>query len=301
MDPGQNARQAPRIRERVQVARACQDRVVVRPRMDSPAPIVSSHAPGGSRQDPGGVGQGRGGRRQIQNDAHRDELDQAVDRGDDRDHDEQREGNVPPRIAELSRRRRRVLEAGVGEEEEERRLSQPAALGGGDAAEAVPVEGEDPRGDQEEEGNDLPHHEEDGRPRPVLDAENVDPGEPAEAGRSRAPARDRLRAAPDRCESLGEADGQARHGRDAGDPGHPAHLEPDELPERRSGVHEAAPRASKRLPASAKQRTRSSTQRPARGTAHTLAAPINARRGGGEQVDPASDHVVQGEADDLPA
>src|SRR5262249_61453863 len=102
------------------------------------------------------------------------ELDRRVNGGHDRNLDDQRERNVPPRVDELSCRRGGVLEASVSEEDEKRGFHEVGTLRQWNREDAAPGNVEDPNDDEEKKRQDLAPREEHRGARARLEPRQID-------------------------------------------------------------------------------------------------------------------------------
>ncbi len=258
----------------------------------------------GADQERGGGGQRRSldPLREIRQRSQRDELDQEVERGDDSDHREQREGDVALRVLVLPRRRRRVLESRVGEQQQERCFPEHGGTGSRDREQRAGVDGGQTDDDQEHERNHLGDREEDSRPGARLHSHDVDPGQERERHGDHERARHpHGGVVPQEPERLCEAVGERRDRRDARQPRHPADLEAHELAERLAGVDVPAARLVE-VAGGLREAEDEEGDGPA-GQQHAPQArrPEEGRGGRRQQVHSAADDVVDREPHDLPA
>ena len=190
---------------------------------------------GGSHGDAGGVGERTDTVSGIRDQVDDDELQQRVEREEDRERGEQRERDIPLRVARLAHRIQRGLITAIGEEQQQHRL-QPAVetrfhRSRRDLRMAHEIDraGDAHHGQRQE----LRDHRDVADPRTGADAPVIDRRQRAEEDRNHRKPRERLgRRRPE----FPEVNDQEVHGGGArGEPAQerqPAYLNPHETPER---------------------------------------------------------------------
>ncbi len=273
------------------------------PSTDIAAPRVRSTPPAGSHENAPRVGERSLREAEIGHRADRDELDERIE-GRHRDElDDQREREIALRVLELAGRGGDGLETGVGVEDEKRRLSEVAGVRSGHGEDAVPGHFQKARPDQREQRQELSDREDDGGARSGFDPEDVDPCEESELEQDRQnEPRSAARGRPEIRENAAEEDGQAGDGGDAGEPRHPADLEPREVSERGAGVEigaaglvEAAPRFREA------QDDEENDQSAGRDGPYARRPQKLRGRHGQDEIHAASHHAVDRQRDDLPS
>jgi hypothetical protein len=206
------------------------------PIAETSAPTVMKTAPPAPRNRRAASASGRLSRRARQgSDAH--DLDRNVEDDDHHHRHEQGRGRVPPRIASLSRRDHRDLEAAEREHQQQRRCRKGAVVGRD--AERVPGRTDEERtdDDEDEERSELPERER--VPEQCSDphACQVHRSERANDGRDQKAAPWlRARRRPQVAQVVDEQVTERSARRESRQPHEPSHFESDELSEGRTRI-----------------------------------------------------------------